>query len=160
VPIKAPVAGVAMGLVQEGDQFVVLTDIQGVEDYLGDMDFKVAGTRAGITALQMDIKTSGLNWDVMQLALAQALDGRLHILDKMAEILAYGVNNAIVHWSPDVVVIGGSMMKKIGIKIPRVEFHLKKIMRAFPNNIPKIKKAALADFGGLYGALALIKGKK
>jgi polyribonucleotide nucleotidyltransferase len=87
VPIKAPVAGVAMGLVQEGDQFVVLTDIQGVEDYLGDMDFKVAGTRAGITALQMDIKTSGLNWDVMQLALAQALDGRLHILDKMAEIL-------------------------------------------------------------------------
>ena len=88
VPIKAPVAGVAMGLIQEGDQFAVLTDILGVEDALGDMDFKVAGTHKGITALQMDIKISGLNWDVMQLALAQAKDGRLHILDKMAEVLA------------------------------------------------------------------------
>ncbi len=79
--------------------------------------------------------------------------------DKMAEILAFGVNNSIVHWSPDVVVIGGSMMKKIGIKIPRVEHHLKKIMRAFPNNLPRIKKATLGDFGGLSGALALIKTK-
>ncbi|MCB0156123.1 MAG: polyribonucleotide nucleotidyltransferase [Anaerolineae bacterium] len=88
VPIKAPVAGVAMGLIQEGDQFAVLTDILGMEDALGDMDFKVAGTREGITALQMDIKISGLNWDVMQQALAQAKDGRFHILDKMNEILA------------------------------------------------------------------------
>ncbi|MBI3589740.1 MAG: ROK family protein [Candidatus Liptonbacteria bacterium] len=85
----------------------------------------------------------------------QILDARFW--DKMAEILAYGVNNTIVHWSPDVVVIGGSMMKKIGIKIPRVEIHLKKIMRAFPDNLPKIKKATLGDFGGLYGALARIK---
>lgn len=77
--------------------------------------------------------------------------------DKMAEILAYGVNNTIVHWSPDAIVIGGSMMKKIGIKIPRVELHLKKIMRAFPNNLPKIKKATLGDFGGLYGAMARIR---
>ncbi len=87
VPIKAPVAGVAMGLIQEGDQFAVLTDIQGLEDALGDMDFKVAGTRAGITALQMDIKISGLRWDIMEQALTQALEGRLHILDKMDEIL-------------------------------------------------------------------------
>jgi polyribonucleotide nucleotidyltransferase len=87
VPIKAPVAGVAMGLVQEGNQFAVLTDIQGLEDALGDMDFKVAGTRQGITALQMDIKISGLRWDIMEQALAQALAGRLHILDKMGEIL-------------------------------------------------------------------------
>jgi polyribonucleotide nucleotidyltransferase len=88
VPIKAPVAGVAMGLIQENDQFAVLTDILGMEDALGDMDFKVAGTQEGITALQMDIKISGLNWDVMEQALAQAKDGRLHILGKMDEILA------------------------------------------------------------------------
>jgi polyribonucleotide nucleotidyltransferase len=87
VPIKAPVAGVAMGLVQEGDQFAVLTDIQGLEDALGDMDFKVAGTREGITALQMDIKISGLRWDIMELALSQALEGRVHILDSMNEVL-------------------------------------------------------------------------
>ncbi len=88
VPIKAPVAGVAMGLVQEGDRFAVLTDIQGIEDALGDMDFKVAGTRQGITALQMDIKISGLRWDIMEQALAQAREGRFHILDEMNKILA------------------------------------------------------------------------
>jgi polyribonucleotide nucleotidyltransferase len=88
VPIKAPVAGVAMGLVGEGDQFAVLTDIQGLEDALGDMDFKVAGTRQGITALQMDIKISGLRWDVMEQALAQAKEGRFHILSKMEEVIS------------------------------------------------------------------------
>ncbi|MCB0180059.1 MAG: polyribonucleotide nucleotidyltransferase [Anaerolineae bacterium] len=88
VPIKAPVAGTAMGLIQEGDQFVVLTDIQGIEDALGDMDFKVAGTRDGITARQMDIKISGLRWDILEQALGQALEARLHILDKMHEIIA------------------------------------------------------------------------
>ena len=88
VPITAPVAGVAMGLIQEGDQFAVLTDILGVEDALGDMDFKVAGTHEGITALQMDIKISGLNWDIMEQALGQARDGRLHILGEMEKILA------------------------------------------------------------------------
>ncbi|HMR63430.1 MAG TPA: polyribonucleotide nucleotidyltransferase [Anaerolineae bacterium] len=87
VPIKSPVAGTAMGLVQDGDSFKVLTDIQGLEDALGDMDFKVAGTREGITALQMDIKISGLRWDILEQALAQALEARLHILDKMAETL-------------------------------------------------------------------------
>lgn len=89
VPIKKPVAGIAMGLVTdyESDNFVVLSDIQGVEDALGDMDFKVTGTRDGITALQMDIKISGLAWEIFEIALAQAKDGRFHILDKMAEVI-------------------------------------------------------------------------
>jgi len=88
VPIKAPVAGAAMGLVQDGDRFVVLTDIQGLEDALGDMDFKVAGTREGVTALQMDIKVSGLRWDILEEALVQAKEARFHILEKMQGILA------------------------------------------------------------------------
>lgn len=88
VPIKAPVAGVAMGLVMEGDRYRVLTDILGLEDALGDMDFKVCGTADGITALQMDIKVGGITPQVMREALAQAREGRLHILGKMAEVLA------------------------------------------------------------------------
>jgi polyribonucleotide nucleotidyltransferase len=88
VPIKAPVAGIAMGLVKEGDQIVVLSDILGDEDHTGDMDFKVAGTAEGITALQMDIKILELSKDIMEKALAQAKDGRLHILNKMAEALS------------------------------------------------------------------------
>ena len=87
VPIKAPVAGIAMGLVQEGDQIVILSDILGDEDHTGDMDFKVAGTREGITALQMDIKIHELSRDIMEKALAQARTGRLHILDKMEEAI-------------------------------------------------------------------------
>jgi polyribonucleotide nucleotidyltransferase len=87
VPIKAPVAGIAMGLVQEGDQVVILSDILGDEDHTGDMDFKVTGTQEGITALQMDIKILELSKDIMQKALEQARDGRLHILGKMAEAL-------------------------------------------------------------------------
>jgi len=87
VPIKAPVAGIAMGLVAEGGGFHILSDIQGVEDHCGDMDFKVAGTAAGITALQMDLKVKGLTREVMARALAQAREGRLHILGKMAEAL-------------------------------------------------------------------------
>ncbi len=87
VPLKAPVAGIAMGLVKEGDKYVVLTDILGDEDHLGDMDFKVAGTAEGITALQMDIKIEGINKDIMQQALKQALDARLHILGKMNAVL-------------------------------------------------------------------------
>lgn len=84
VPIKSPVAGIAMGLVQYGDNYSVLTDIQGLEDALGDMDFKVTGTKDGITALQMDIKVSGVSEDVLRQALKQARDGRFFILDKMA----------------------------------------------------------------------------
>ena len=87
VPIKAPVAGIAMGLVKEDDQVVILSDILGDEDHTGDMDFKVAGTRDGITALQMDIKILELSKDIMEKALAQAKTGRLHILDKMEAAL-------------------------------------------------------------------------
>jgi polyribonucleotide nucleotidyltransferase len=87
VPIKAPVAGVAMGLVKEGDKFVILTDIQGTEDHLGDMDFKVAGTAAGITALQMDIKISGLSAEIMKQALEQAHEARTFILGKILEAI-------------------------------------------------------------------------
>lgn len=88
VPIKAPVAGVAMGLIKEGEQFAVLTDILGDEDHLGDMDFKVAGTFEGITALQMDIKIDGITKEIMQQALSQAHDGRLHILGEMARVIS------------------------------------------------------------------------
>jgi polyribonucleotide nucleotidyltransferase len=87
VPIKAPVAGVAMGLVKEGDDYVVLTDIAGVEDHLGDMDFKVAGTANGITALQMDIKIGGVTFKILREALEQARRGRLFILEKMLEVI-------------------------------------------------------------------------
>ena len=87
VPLKAPVAGVAMGLVKEGDKYAILTDIAGAEDHYGDMDFKVAGTRDGITALQMDIKVAGITAQIMREALAQAQRGRLYILDKMTEAL-------------------------------------------------------------------------
>jgi polyribonucleotide nucleotidyltransferase len=87
VPIKAPVAGVAMGLIKEGERFVVLTDIQGAEDHLGDMDFKVAGTAKGITALQMDIKIKGITTEILRQALKQAYDARLFILDKMLEVI-------------------------------------------------------------------------
>lgn len=88
VPIKAPVAGIAMGLVKEAERFVVLSDIMGDEDYLGDMDFKVAGTEQGITALQMDIKIDGITREIMEHALAQACEGRLHILGVMQEAIA------------------------------------------------------------------------
>ena len=88
MPIKSPVAGIAMGLVMDGERHQVLTDIAGEEDHYGDMDFKVAGTRAGITALQMDIKVGGVSPGLMVGALEQARVGRLHILDRMAEALA------------------------------------------------------------------------
>ncbi len=88
VPIKAPVAGIAMGLIKEADGYAVLTDILGDEDHLGDMDFKVAGTEKGVTALQMDIKIEGINEEIMRTALAQARDGRLHILEKMNAVIS------------------------------------------------------------------------
>src|SRR3954470_9806432 len=87
VPLKAAVAGVAMGLIKEGDDYIVLSDIAGVEDHLGDMDFKVAGTESGITALQMDIKISGVTFDILRDALEQAKEGRTFILAKMAELI-------------------------------------------------------------------------
>ncbi len=88
VPMKAPVAGIAMGLVKEGDKFAVLTDILGDEDHLGDMDFKVAGTAKGVTALQMDIKIQGITEEIMEIALGQALEARLNILGQMNKVIA------------------------------------------------------------------------
>ena len=88
VPIKSTVAGIAMGLIKEGDTFTVLTDIQGLEDHLGDMDFKVAGTKKGITAIQMDIKIEGITREIMDIALKQALEGRYFIIDKMEEVIS------------------------------------------------------------------------
>src|SRR6185437_14592752 len=88
VPIKKPVAGIAMGLIKEGEDYIVLTDIAGVEDHLGDMDFKVAGTDRGITALQMDIKITGVTFEILRDALAQARDARLKILELMHDAIA------------------------------------------------------------------------
>ena len=87
VPIKSPVAGIAMGLISDGERVAVLSDILGDEDHLGDMDFKVAGTEQGVTALQMDIKITSITEEIMRIALAQARDGRLHILAEMARAL-------------------------------------------------------------------------
>jgi polyribonucleotide nucleotidyltransferase len=133
VPIKAPVAGVAMGLVKEGDTYAVLSDIAGAEDHYGDMDFKVAGTRGGITALQMDIKIPGVTSKIMAEALEQARHGRLHILDKMFEALP-ATRAEISPYAPriysmkiptdkirDVIGPGGKMIRSIieqtGVKI-------------------------------------------
>ena len=135
VPIKAPVAGVAMGLIKDADsdKVAVLTDIQGLEDFLGDMDFKVAGTMNGITAIQMDIKITGIVEPILRQALAQALEGRLHILGKMLEALpaprpnlskyAPKITTFLIH--PDkireVIGSGGKVINKIiadtGVKI-------------------------------------------
>jgi len=104
VPVKAPVAGVAMGLIKEGDKFVVLTDILGDEDHLGDMDFKVAGTEDGVTALQMDIKIDGITREIMAAALAQARDGRRHILGEMNKVLA-APREKMSEWAPTIVTI-------------------------------------------------------
>ena len=104
VPIKAPVAGVAMGLVKEGDRFSVLTDILGDEDHLGDMDFKVAGTKDGITALQMDIKITSITSEIMKVALAQAREGRLHILEKMNAVLDHP-RAKMSEWAPTITTI-------------------------------------------------------
>ncbi len=125
VPLKAPVAGIAMGLILEGDRFAILSDIQGLEDFLGDMDFKVTGTRDGITALQMDIKIEGISLDIMKVALEQARRGRMHILDKMeavidsprAELSKWAPRIITIHIDPDdigtVIGPGGKMIRKI-----------------------------------------------
>jgi len=125
VPIKAPVAGIAMGLVKEGDDFVVLSDILGDEDHLGDMDFKVAGTASGISALQMDIKIQGITEEIMKVALAQAKQGRLHILKEMeaaltaprAELSEFAPRLITIKIHPDkireVIGKGGSVIQAI-----------------------------------------------
>jgi polyribonucleotide nucleotidyltransferase len=104
VPIKAPVAGVAMGLVKEGERFAVLTDILGDEDHLGDMDFKVAGTATGVTALQMDIKINGITPEIMKVALEQAKAGRLHILGEMNKVIDKA-RPQMSEWAPTIVTI-------------------------------------------------------
>ncbi|MGH7273922.1 MAG: polyribonucleotide nucleotidyltransferase [Nitrospiria bacterium] len=133
VPIKAPVAGIAMGLIREGNRVEVLSDILGLEDHLGDMDFKVAGTRDGVTALQMDSKIEGINREILTRALEQAKEGRLHILDKMMEAIpthretlsSYAPRIVTMKIKPDkireVIGPGGKMIRSIiektGVKI-------------------------------------------
>ncbi|MGH6908440.1 MAG: polyribonucleotide nucleotidyltransferase, partial [Aestuariivirga sp.] len=104
VPLKAHVAGIAMGLIKDGNRFAVLSDILGDEDHLGDMDFKVAGTEAGITALQMDIKIEGITKEIMHAALVQARDGRLHILEKMKQSLE-APRAELSMWAPRMITI-------------------------------------------------------
>jgi len=104
VPVKAPVAGVAMGLVKEGDDFAVLTDILGDEDHLGDMDFKVAGTEQGVTALQMDIKIQGITREIMNKALDQARDARLHILGEMNKVISKP-REEMSEWAPTIMTM-------------------------------------------------------
>jgi polyribonucleotide nucleotidyltransferase len=104
VPIKAPVAGVAMGLVLEGSRYKVLTDILGDEDHLGDMDFKVAGTAEGVTALQMDIKVEGVTPEIMRVALDQARAGRLHILGEMNKVIRTS-REKMSEWAPSIITL-------------------------------------------------------
>jgi polyribonucleotide nucleotidyltransferase len=104
VPIKSPVAGVAMGLIKEGDDYAILTDILGDEDALGDMDFKVCGTEKGITAIQMDIKIEGLSRDILERALSQALEARIHILGKMAQAIR-APREELSRWAPRITQI-------------------------------------------------------
>jgi polyribonucleotide nucleotidyltransferase len=104
VPLRRPVAGIAMGLIKEGDRFAVLSDILGDEDHLGDMDFKVAGTDQGITALQMDIKITSITAEIMKIAVEQARDGRLHILGEMAKALT-GARDTVSQNAPRITVI-------------------------------------------------------
>lgn len=104
VPIKAPVAGIAMGLVTQGEHYTILTDIQGMEDALGDMDFKVAGTAKGVTAIQMDIKISGLSREILKEALEQAHKGRMHIMGKMLAVIEAPRDN-MSPWAPRIITM-------------------------------------------------------
>ncbi|HMW91849.1 MAG TPA: polyribonucleotide nucleotidyltransferase, partial [Candidatus Obscuribacter sp.] len=125
VPLKTTIGGIAMGLILEGDRFAILSDIQGLEDFLGDMDFKVTGSRDGITALQMDIKIEGISIEIMRVALEQAKRGRIHIIDKMEAALP-GPRKELSTWAPRIITInipqedigtvigpGGKMIRRI-----------------------------------------------
>lgn len=125
VPLKHTIGGIAMGLILEGDRFAILSDIQGLEDFLGDMDFKVTGSRDGITALQMDIKIEGISIEIMRVALEQAKRGRLHIIDKMESVLP-GPRKELSKWAPRIIKVsipqedigtvigpGGKMIRRI-----------------------------------------------
>ena len=154
VPLKAPVAGVAMGLILEDDgRFAVLTDILGDEDHLGDMDFKVAGTTAGITSLQMDIKVAGITFEIMEQALAQAKDGRLHILGEMAKALTSA--NAFSQYAPkietmqiptdkirEVIGSGGKVIREIvEVSGAKVDINDDGTIKIASNDQAAIKKA-------------------
>ncbi len=156
VPLKAPTAGIAMGLILEGERFAVLSDILGDEDHLGDMDFKVAGTAAGITSLQMDIKITGINEEIMRVALGQAKDGRLHILGEMAKALT-GARAELGEFAPriesfkiatdkirEVIGTGGKVIREIvektGAKINIEDDGTVKVASSDANSI----KAAVA----------------
>ena len=104
MPIDRPVAGIAMGLIKEGDEFAVLSDILGDEDHLGDMDFKVAGTSEGVTSLQMDIKITGITAEIMKIALDQARDGRMHILGEMGKAIG-GARESVGEHAPRIEMI-------------------------------------------------------
>ncbi len=171
VPLKRPVAGVAMGLVLEGERFAVLTDILGDEDHLGDMDFKVAGTSEGVTSLQMDIKVAGITPAIMKQALAQARDGRLHILGEMSKALSSGRAEFSAH-APRIEVIqipvdkirevigsGGKVIREIveqsGAKIDIGDDGVVKIASANADSIQKAKDrilgiAAEPELGKIY----------
>ena len=156
VPLKRPTAGIAMGLILEGERYAVLSDILGDEDHLGDMDFKVAGTEEGITSLQMDIKITGINEEIMKVALAQAKDGRLHILGEMAKALT-GARAELGEFAPrietlkiptdkirEVIGTGGKVIREIvektGAKVNIEDDGTVKVASSDANSI----KAAIA----------------
>ena len=143
VPIKAPVAGIAMGLISDGDKYTILTDIQGLEDHYGDMDFKVAGTRNGITALQMDIKIHGITYEILKEALAQAKKGRMQILDHLATTIAevrpdlsdYAPKVKMIKINPekikDVIGAGGKIIQDIIKECNEVKIDIEQDGRVF-----------------------------
>ncbi|MGI8922333.1 MAG: polyribonucleotide nucleotidyltransferase [Solirubrobacteraceae bacterium] len=133
VPLKRPVAGIAMGLIKEGDDYVVLTDIAGVEDHLGDMDFKVAGTERGITALQMDIKISGVTFDILRDALSQAHDARTFILEKMGEAID-GPRTELSEFAPRISTIHIDP-EKIGLLIGKGGETIRALQEEFESQI-------------------------
>lgn len=161
VPIKAPVAGAAMGLIKEGDEVVVLTDIQGIEDHLGDMDFKVAGTANGVTALQMDIKVAGVTPEILERAVAQATDARMHILGKMTDVISKPREEMspyaprIIHFNidpdkiRDVIGPGGKIIKKI-VEETGVDIDIEDDGRVYISAIdPEAGKKALRIIEGI-----------
>ena len=157
VPIKAPVAGIAMGLITYGDDYTILTDIQGLEDHLGDMDFKVAGTKDGITALQMDIKIKGITYEILKEALAQAKKGRLEILDHMMQTInevrpdvsVYAPKVEMIKIDPDkikdVIGTGGKVINQIIAECDNVKIDIEQdgrvyIMHSSRDTVNKAKK--------------------
>ncbi|MGG3279663.1 polyribonucleotide nucleotidyltransferase [Paenibacillus solani] len=167
VPIKAPVAGVAMGLIKDGEHVSILTDIQGMEDHLGDMDFKVAGTPEGVTAIQMDIKIDGIDRAILQEALQQAKEGRMHILGKMAEAIQkpretlsqYAPKIITMQINPDkirdVIGAGGKIINKI-IEETGVKIDIEQDGRVFiASSNDEMNKKALSIIEGIVREVAV-----